>query len=86
MVKWVDVCTFGLLYSDGPVAGPGDGLGDRPGRVQKAKSAKNEQKSTRITKCSHERNASEIPQGSISQLCLRKFGVRPTLLKIFGKE
>ena len=38
MVKWVDVCTFGFLYSDGPVARPGDG----PGRVQKDKSAKNE--------------------------------------------
>ena len=38
MVKRGDVCTFGFLYSGGPVAGPGDG----PGGVQKAKSAKND--------------------------------------------
>ena len=29
LVKRGDVCTFGFLYSDGPVARPGDG----PGRV-----------------------------------------------------
>ena len=37
MVKQVDVCTFGFLYSAGPVARSGDG----PERIQKAKSAKN---------------------------------------------
>ena len=36
VVKRVDVCTFGFLYSDGLVARPGNG----PGGVQKAKSAK----------------------------------------------
>ena len=38
MVKRVDVCTFGFLYSAGQVARPVDG----PGRIPKAKSAKNE--------------------------------------------
>ena len=38
MVKWGDVCTFGFLFLDGPVARPGY----EPGRIQKAKSATNE--------------------------------------------
>ena len=49
MVKWGDVCTFGFLYSAGPVGRPGDGSGG----VQKAKSRKKRTESPRITKSTH---------------------------------